>query len=551
MAAFAGVDFMVKLPVELLDEIYQGSLYDNLAGAGQVEIFQGTHPWDVGVYHYTTNTNDVRASLTRADFPSLPTLGLCLPFLNRKARKHTQEKFWETLSTRLLFSNTILMAKMAPAFSPYLKEVTILKRFQNGAYCDVGTFNMRGQGGSSGDLIRSIEALRYCPQLQAINIQLSIFNCQWQFAVTPTLASARQILGTQARIHIATKHCVRCSHAENAFGIPDYPFCGEACPDRWTFLGFLGAEHRLRDKEYWEWTSEAGGTEWKIERFVLNNNTRPKGESLLETLDDYRRDENQHGKEEALDRLKARGRTLQQLPCVDPQCPRTCAAVNTDLRFSRPYWCRTCGKHLTCGWAYCFTYCERLSTTSGFGHIIPPAKLTFTLPVPPQATSSVLPQTIDPAQIRRLGLNSPNGSYTLGLLRASIPAERASLNQTWEGPWPGVDILTPTPTFMPLNFIPAGMPYEFTYYMLVTPYTGFVAGWNSVVGDKYQTWDSEATEVAAGQLGYLETRRDCLLVADKDKNWALTVDNDDGNDSMLSHRDIEKWQRESMLTLPG
>lgn len=52
---------------------------------------------------------------------------------------------------------TGLMAKMAPAFSLCLQEVTILKRFQNGAYRDVGMFNTQGQERDSGHLLRSLK----------------------------------------------------------------------------------------------------------------------------------------------------------------------------------------------------------------------------------------------------------------------------------------------------------------------------------------------------------------------------------------------------------
>ncbi len=390
MAATVRVDFLNKLPGELLNKIYQFSLYDAVGGAEHVEIFQSTQIRDVRVCRYTTNADDVRASLTRLNSPSSPRSRLPILFLNRKARTDTIPLLWAILSTRLLFSNTILLAKMAPTFSTYIREVTILKRYQNGAYCDIGTFNMGGQEGNSGDLVRSIEALKDCPQLREINIQLSIFNCQWQFAIAPTLLFARQILGFQARIHITVNHCVSCSPTENAFGIPDYPFRGVNHAD---VSNYLGTQHRLQEKEYWEWTIEAGGTECKIERFVLNNNIREKRESLDEILDNYRRDERQNGRAEADVRLQALGRTLQQRPCFVPGCPRTCATINPDLRLSRPNWCRGCGNHLTCGVTGCLENCQQ------FDHVIRPAKLTFTFPAPTQI--------IHPAEIRRLGRNGP------------------------------------------------------------------------------------------------------------------------------------------------
>ncbi|KAJ9605092.1 hypothetical protein H2200_010482 [Cladophialophora chaetospira] len=278
MAAVDAFPFL-NLPQELQDRIVFFAIEDVLnQTTGPIELKISGGPWKTAIYPYSSIKAGRFRRLTSSSTPDRPTVGVettrqtahndapaltsfGLLYLCRHTHFTMQmpNNFWKAVSRRLVFSDTAAMTRLAPLFSPFLKEVTILKRFQAGQYLSVNNSKPHGRmdGSNSTCVFRSIEALKSCPSLERINIYLSIPNCECQISIAESLLPARQILGTQATIHVEVKHCARCQWHSDAFGVPEEPFAHTS--PGWNDNGI----HILPDKVYWKWQCPAGSVQWE------------------------------------------------------------------------------------------------------------------------------------------------------------------------------------------------------------------------------------------------------------------------------------------------
>ena len=340
MANLRGTNRFGRLPQELKDRILYLAFEDVIAAEDPIELVQGLLPWKIKGYHYTTDSNGyLTRTLPGSCLPPFPPN--LLPF-DEPTRKNIVQTIQRNAPTNLVFANTLTLTRIIPSFASGLKEVTILKHYQAGAYHDSGTPTNQDALWKNFDLFASLECLKDCAQLEILNIDLSIFNCEWQFMVSHTISSARPLLGTRARICLAVKHCIHCSHVEpgeatDAFNISDFPFNVEC-----NRIG-----HELKEREYWEWVSQPGSLDWKIKRFLMTEDGKTPRYGMLEILDDYENELRDLGLVEAESRMQSRALVLRQKGCHVCHAPVTNLPLN--LRVSRPWWCRYgCGDHLVC-----------------------------------------------------------------------------------------------------------------------------------------------------------------------------------------------------------